>query len=72
MVFVGRLATMVIVALGLLWIPAMRHVSGALYEYLQNVQGYLAPPMTAVFFLGVFWKRINGTVRFTPKLVPLS
>ncbi|NLO33160.1 MAG: sodium/solute symporter [Candidatus Hydrogenedentes bacterium] len=61
MVFVGRLATMVIVALGLLWIPAMRHVSGALYEYLQNVQGYLAPPMTAVFFLGVFWKRINGT-----------
>ncbi len=61
MVFVGRMATVVVVALGLLWIPAMQRVSGALYEYLQNVQAYLAPPMTAVFFLGVFWRRVNGT-----------
>lgn len=61
MVMVGRIATIVVVALGLLWIPAMQWVSGALYEYLQSVQAYLAPPMTAVFFLGVFWSRINGT-----------
>ncbi|HOH30018.1 MAG TPA: sodium:solute symporter [Candidatus Hydrogenedentes bacterium] len=61
MVSVGRVATMVVVLLGLLWIPAMQRVSGALYEYLQSVQAYLAPPMTAVFFLGVFWRRINGT-----------
>ncbi|MCK5862062.1 MAG: sodium:solute symporter [Candidatus Hydrogenedentes bacterium] len=60
LVTVGRMATGVIVVLGLLWIPAMQHVSGALYEYLQSVQAYLAPPMTAVFFLGVFWKRVNG------------
>ena len=61
MVAVGRAATFVVVGLGLLWIPAMQRVSGALYEYLQSVQAYLAPPMTAVFFLGVFWKRVNGT-----------
>ncbi|HNZ48434.1 MAG TPA: sodium:solute symporter [Candidatus Hydrogenedentes bacterium] len=61
LVRVGRIATGVVVGLGLLWIPAMQLVSGALYEYLQSVQAYLAPPMTAVFFLGIFWKRINGT-----------
>ena len=60
MVTVGRLVTGVVVVLGLLWIPLMLYVADALYEYLQSVQAYLAPPMTAVFFLGVFWKRVNG------------
>lgn len=60
-VTVGRIATAVIVGLGLLWIPVMAKVAGGgLYRYLQSVQGYLAPPITAVFFLGVFWKRMNS------------
>jgi SSS family solute:Na+ symporter len=60
LVFVGRVATTIVVVLGVIWIPVMRLVSGALYEYLQSVQAYLAPPITAVFFLGVFSKRINA------------
>ncbi len=61
LVRVGRLATTVVVVLGLLWIPVMKMVSsGGLYQYLQNVQGYLAPSITAVFLLGLFWKRCNG------------
>jgi len=35
-------------------------VSDALYVYLQSVQAYIAPPIFAVFFLGVSVKRING------------
>ena len=31
-----------------------------LYNYLQSVQGYLAPPIFVVFFFGVFWKRLNA------------
>jgi SSS family solute:Na+ symporter len=58
---VGRTATASVVVLGLLWIPVMERVQGGgLYQYLQNVQGYLAPPITAVFLLGLFWKRINA------------
>ena len=58
---VGRIATTVVVFLGVIWIPVMARVSGGgLYQYLQSVQGYLAPPITAVFFLGIFWKRINS------------
>ena len=62
LVMVGRIATTVIVGLGILWIPVMPLISkGGLYQYLQSVQGYLAPPITAVFLLGLFWKRVNAT-----------
>jgi len=61
LVTVGRIATMVVVVMGIIWIPVMQRVSqGGLYKYLQSVQGYLAPPITAVFLLGLFCKRING------------
>jgi SSS family solute:Na+ symporter len=61
LVTVGRMATCVVVGLGLLWIPVMPMISkGGLYVYLQSVQGYLAPPITAVFLLGLFNKRVNG------------
>ncbi|MCG8525222.1 MAG: sodium:solute symporter [Opitutales bacterium] len=62
LVVVGRIATTVVVGLGMIWIPVMARISGGgLYQYLQSVQGYLAPPITAVFILGLFWRRINGT-----------
>jgi SSS family solute:Na+ symporter len=61
LVTVGRVATTIIVLLGMAWIPVMYKVAGGgLYKYLQSVQGYLAPPIAAVFLLGLFWKRINA------------
>lgn len=56
----GQLATVVVVIIGIIWIPIMANISGVLYEYLQSVQSYIAPPITAVFLLGIFHKRING------------
>jgi SSS family solute:Na+ symporter len=57
----GRIATAVIVVLGMLWIPIMQKIGGGvLYQYLQNVQAYIAPPITAVFLLGILWKRVNA------------
>lgn len=58
LVRMGRIATTVMVLIGLLWIPVIRGSKG-LYFYLQSVQGYLAPPIFTVFFLGVFMKRLN-------------
>jgi len=60
LVTVGRLATSVVVLAGIAWIPVMQNISSGLYEYLQSVQAYLAPPLTAIFFLGVFIRRINA------------
>jgi len=59
LVWVGRVATVVMVIIGLLWIPVIQGGKG-LYDYLQGIQAYLAPPIFVVFFLGVFWKRMNG------------
>jgi SSS family solute:Na+ symporter len=59
LVWIGRIATTVMVLIGLLWIPVIRGGRG-LYDYLQGVQAYLAPPIFTVFFLGVFLKRMNG------------
>jgi SSS family solute:Na+ symporter len=55
----GRIATTVMVLIALAWIPVIKNAHG-LYTYLQSVQGYLAPPIFVVFFLGVFFKRMNG------------
>jgi SSS family solute:Na+ symporter len=60
LVRVGRITTGVAVLLGMIWIPIMKNISGVLYQYLQSVQSYLAPPIAAVFLLGVFSKRINA------------
>jgi SSS family solute:Na+ symporter len=59
LVRMGRLATAIMVIIAMLWIPVVRGKTG-LYEYLQSVQGYLAPPVFVVFFFGVFWKRLNA------------
>jgi SSS family solute:Na+ symporter len=56
----GRIATAVMVFIALMWIPVIQGARG-LYNYLQAVQGYLAPPIFVVFFFGVFWKRLNAT-----------
>jgi len=57
---IGRIATVIVVILGILWIPVMQNISGVLYEYLQSVQAYIAPPIAAVFLWGIFHKRINS------------
>ncbi len=57
LVRVGRMATVAIVVLGIFWIPVMQSLGNVLYEYLQQVQGLLAPGIAAVFFMGVFYKR---------------
>lgn len=59
MVRMGRIATITMVLIAMAWIPVVQGATG-LYNYLQSVQGYLAPPIFVVFFFGVFWKRLNA------------
>jgi solute:Na+ symporter, SSS family len=71
LVNIGRIATVIVVILGVLWIPIMQNISGVLYEYLQSVQSYIAPPITAVFILGIFHKRINSSGALATLIVGL-
>lgn len=59
LVKVGRIATMVVVVLGVLWIPVMKGIGKVLYAYLQDVQSMLAPGIFAVFLLGISSKKIT-------------
>ena len=68
-VIVGRIATVVIVILGILWIPVMKGIGKVLYEYLQDVQSLLAPGIFAVFLLGILSKRTTPTAGFVGLVV---
>ncbi len=59
LVWMGRVATTVMVLIGLAWIPVIQGGRG-LYDYLQGVSAYLGPPIFVVFFLGIFNKRLNA------------
>jgi solute:Na+ symporter, SSS family len=68
LVWIGRVATTVMVVIGLFWIPVIQGARG-LYDYLQGVSAYLGPPIFTVFFLGVFWKRLNAAGALSALLV---
>jgi SSS family solute:Na+ symporter len=59
LVWIGRVATTIMVLIGLAWIPVIQGGRG-LYEYLQGVSAYIGPPIFTVFFFGVFMKRLNA------------
>ncbi|ULC60726.1 sodium:solute symporter [Flaviramulus sp. BrNp1-15] len=69
---IGKIATGIIVVLGIIWIPIMQKIGGGvMYQYLQNVQSYIAPPVTVVFLLGIIWKRVNSKAAITTLLAGL-
>ena len=69
---VGKLATTIIVVLGIIWIPIMQKIGGGvMYQYLQNVQSYIAPPVAAVFLLGIIWKRVNSKAAISTLIMGL-
>ncbi|XP_056391526.1 sodium/mannose cotransporter SLC5A10 isoform X2 [Hyla sarda] len=72
LLLVGRIVTVVLVIISVVWIPILQNAnSGQLYVYIQSVTSYLAPPVTAVFGLAVFWKRANEQGAFWGLMVGL-
>jgi len=57
-VYVGKIVSVVVLVLAVLWVPFVSKFD-SLLKYYQEMLSYIAPPVVAVFFLGVFWKRIN-------------
>ncbi|XP_069840312.1 sodium/mannose cotransporter SLC5A10 isoform X1 [Dendropsophus ebraccatus] len=72
LLLVGRIVTVVLVIISVVWLPILQNAnSGQLYVYIQSVTSYLAPPVTAVFALAVFWKRANEQGAFWGLMVGL-
>jgi SSS family solute:Na+ symporter len=68
LVLFGRMATGVMVVLGLAWVPFIHLISSQLYIYLQSVQAYISPPIAVCFVLGILWPRLNGAGAITSLL----
>lgn len=59
-----RVFVLFLVVLSILWIPVIQSAnSGQLFDYIQSITSYLAPPITAVFLMAIFWSRVNEQVR---------
>ena len=71
-VIVGRIATGVIVLLGICWVLVIKSLHSNLYEYLQSVQGYLSPSIAVLFLFGVFWKRATASAAFWSLLIGVA
>ena len=60
LVVIGRIATVVVVVLGVLWIFVIQALGKNLYDYIQNIQSLLAPAIATVFLLGICWKKTSA------------
>lgn len=63
LVRVGQISTVVLVVIGLAWIPLMKILTEGegIFKYLQSIQAYISPPIAAVFLFGLFYKKINSS-----------
>lgn len=67
---VGRISTLVFMVLAAAWAPQIANFD-SLFKYLQGVLTYIAPPIVALFFLGVLWPRANAQGAFATLMVAL-
>jgi SSS family solute:Na+ symporter len=63
LVIIGKVTTVVGTILAILWSPLLSHYT-TIYDGLARLISYISPPITAVFVLGVFWKKASGKGAF--------
>ncbi|NXR81214.1 SC5A9 protein, partial [Pycnonotus jocosus] len=73
LMIVGRVFILILVIISILWIPVIQTAnSGKLFDYIQSMGSYLSPPVTALFILAIFWKRVNEPGAFWGLMVGLA
>ncbi|NXL77025.1 SC5A9 protein, partial [Leptocoma aspasia] len=73
LMIVGRVFILILVVISILWIPIIQSAnSGKLFDYIQAISSYLTPPITALFLLAIFCKRINEPGAFWGLLAGLA
>ncbi|KAM4896238.1 sodium/glucose cotransporter 4-like [Sylvia borin] len=73
LMIVGRVFIVILVVISILWIPIIQTAnSGKLFDYIQSIGSYLTPPVTALFILAIFWKRVNEPGAFWGLMIGLA
>ena len=68
LVSIGRIATFVAMVVAIFWSQQIGHFEG-IYRGCISMICYIAPPITAVFLLGVFWKRASAKGAMTTLII---
>ena len=55
---VGRITTVAVMLFGMAWVLVVQRAE-SLFQYLQQVNAAISPPIAAAFLIGVFWRRAN-------------
>ncbi|TRZ16069.1 hypothetical protein HGM15179_011040 [Zosterops borbonicus] len=73
LMIVGRIFIVILAVVSILWIPVIQTAnSGKLFDYIQSIGSYLSPPVTALFILAIFWKRVNEPGAFWGLMIGLA
>ncbi|KAL7064250.1 hypothetical protein AAHC03_04972 [Spirometra sp. Aus1] len=70
LMIVGRVCVIILVGISIAWIPIVQ-LSDELFDYIQSITAYLAPPICAVYVLAIFWRRTNEIGCFVSLIVGL-
>lgn len=71
LVRVGRITSIVVLVIAVLWAPQIGNFD-SLVKYYQQMLSYISPPIVAAFFLGLFSKRANAIGAFSGLLSGLA
>ncbi len=63
LVKLGRWVTFIAMVVSIVWSPAIAHYE-SIYQGSNTLICYIAPPITAVFLWGVFWRRASAEASF--------
>ncbi|MEM7374250.1 MAG: sodium/solute symporter [Bacteroidota bacterium] len=55
---VGKITTLVLVAISCLWAPIITTFEGGVYIFINQFWGFMQSGVVAAFFLGIFWKKV--------------
>jgi len=64
LVLVGRMVTIFIVVFVLLIVPFVKVINNQIYIFLQSTQAFISAPITAVFIIGLLFKKIKSKSAF--------
>ncbi|MPC85113.1 Sodium/glucose cotransporter 4 [Portunus trituberculatus] len=70
LLIVGRMFVAVLVVISVIWIPVIQKTGNSqLFDYIQSISSFLAPPICAVYILAIFWGRttepVSGTLAYS-------
>src|SRR5882724_1536926 len=71
LVRIGKITTIAGTILAIIASPLFGHYT-TIFEGINKLISYVAPPITAVFLLGVFWKRASGKSAFITLIVGMT